>query len=86
MGKKDNLHITEYISEYTLRKEGKLPKISHDEVASALEEYLKKVITDITRDKLIDFQIELSDEELITDYDWSFEDKANEFLLGNKID
>ena len=51
-----------------------------------LEEYLRKVITDITRDKLIDFQIELSDEELITDYDWSFEDKANEFLLGNKID
>ena len=50
-----------------------------------LEEYLKKVITDITRDKLISFQIELSDEELITDYDWSFEDKANEFLLGNKI-
>ena len=51
-----------------------------------LEEYLRKVITDITRDKLISFQIELSDEELITDYDWSFEDKANEFLLGNKID
>ena len=51
-----------------------------------LEEYLRKVITDITRDKLIGFQIELSDEELITDYDWSFEDKANEFLLGNKID
>jgi hypothetical protein len=51
-----------------------------------LEEYLKKVITDITRDKLIGFQIELSDEELITDYDWSFEDKANEFLLGNEID
>ena len=51
-----------------------------------LEEYLKKVITDITIDKLISFQIELSDEELINDYDWSFEDKANEFLLGNKID
>ena len=51
-----------------------------------LEEYLRKVITDVTRDKLISFQIELSDEELITDYDWSFEDKANEFLLGNKID
>ena len=51
-----------------------------------LEEYLRKVITDITRDKLISFQIELSDEELITDYDWSFEDKANEFLLGNEID
>ena len=55
-------------------------------VGILLEEYLKKVITDITRDKLISFQIELSDEELITDYDWSFEDKANEFLLGNKID
>jgi hypothetical protein len=55
-------------------------------VGILLEEYLKKVITDITRDKLIGFQIELSDEELITDYDWSFEDKANEFLLGNKID
>jgi hypothetical protein len=54
-------------------------------VGILLEEYLKKVITDITRDKLIGFQIELSDEELITDYDWSFEDKANEFLLGNKI-
>ena len=55
-------------------------------VGILLEEYLRKVITDITRDKLISFQIELSDEELITDYDWSFEDKANEFLLGNKID
>ena len=55
-------------------------------VGILLEEYLKKVITDIVRDKLISFQIELSDEELITDYDWSFEDKANEFLLGNKID
>jgi hypothetical protein len=55
-------------------------------VGILLEEYLKKVITDITRDKLIGFQIELSDEELITDYDWSFEDKANEFLSGNKID
>ncbi len=54
-------------------------------VGILLEEYLKKVITDIVRDKLISFQIELSDEELITDYDWSFEDKANEFLLGNKI-
>ena len=51
-----------------------------------LEEYLKKVITDITIDKLISFQIELCDEELINDYDWSFEDKANEFLLGNKIE
>ena len=54
-------------------------------VGILLEEYLKKVITDIVRDKLISFQIELSDEELITDYDWSFEDKANEFLLGNEI-
>ena len=51
-----------------------------------LEEYLRKVITDITRDKLIGFQIELSDEELISDCDWSFEDKANVFLLGNEID
>lgn len=51
-----------------------------------LEEYLKKVITDITRDKLIDFQTELSDEGLISDCDWVFEDKANEFLLGNEID
>ena len=59
---------------------------SDNPVGILLEEYLKKVITDITRDKLISFQIELSDEELITDYDWSFEDKANEFLLGNKID
>ena len=50
-----------------------------------LEEYLKKVITDITINKLINFQIELCDEELINDYDWSFEDKANEFLLGDKI-
>ena len=55
-------------------------------VGILLEEYLKKVITDITRDKLIGFQIELSDEDLISDCDWSFEDKANEFLLGNKID
>lgn len=51
-----------------------------------LEEYLKKVITDITRDKLIDFQTELSDEGLISDCDWVFEDKANVFLLGNEID
>ncbi len=55
-------------------------------VGILLEEYLKKVITDITINKLINFQIELCDEELINDYDWSFEDKANEFLLGNKID
>jgi len=51
-----------------------------------LEEYLKKVITDIVRDKLIDFQLELSNKELITDHDWCFVDEANEFLLGNKID
>ena len=51
-----------------------------------LEEYLRKVITDITRDKLIDFLVELNEEELIPDCDWSFEDKANVFLLGNEID
>ena len=51
-----------------------------------LEEYLRKVITDITRDKLIDFQTELSDDGSISDCDWVFEDKANEFLLGNEID
>ena len=49
-------------------------------VGILLDEYLRKVVTDIVRDKLIDFQTYLSDENLITDYDWGFEDKANEYL------
>ncbi len=54
-------------------------------VGILLEEYLKSVITDIIRDQLIRFQIELSDKELITDYDWGFEDEANDFLSDNPI-
>jgi len=54
-------------------------------VGILLESYLNKVITDIVRDQLINFQIELSDKELITDYDWTFEDEANEFLNINPI-
>ena len=54
-------------------------------VGILLESYLNKVITDIVREQLINFQIELSDKELITDYDWTFEDEVNEFLNGNPI-
>ena len=50
-----------------------------------LTTYLNSVITDIVREKLIEFQIELSDEDSISDCDWSFEEKANEFILGNPI-
>lgn len=49
-------------------------------VGILLENYLNKVITDIVKDKLVDFQIYLSDRNLITNYDWGFEDKANEYL------
>jgi hypothetical protein len=55
-------------------------------VGILLEEYLKKVITDIVRDKLIDFQIYLNDEGLITGHDWTFEDKANEYLGADPIE
>lgn len=51
-----------------------------------LEEYLKKVITDITKDKLINLMSYLYDENMITGHDFSWEDKANEFLSGNEID
>ena len=54
-------------------------------VGILLEEYLKSVITDIIRDQLIRFQIGLSDQKLITDYDWGFEDEANDFLSDNPI-
>lgn len=59
---------------------------SDNPVGILLEEYLKKVITDITRDKLIDFLSHLYDEDLITGHEFAWEDKANEFLLGNEID
>jgi hypothetical protein len=55
-------------------------------VGILLEGYLQKVITDIVRDKIIDFQSFLYDEDLITGHDWGYEDKANEFLSGNEID
>jgi hypothetical protein len=54
-------------------------------VGILLDSYLQKVITDIVRDKLIDFQLELSNKELITDHDWCFVDEANEFLSDNHI-
>jgi len=63
---------------------GSLGQTNHP-VGVLLDSYLQKVITDIIRDQLIRFQIELSDKELITDYDWSFEDEANEFLSDNPI-
>ena len=50
-----------------------------------LESYLKSVITDIVREQLIRFQTHLSDKELITDYDWGFEDEANDYLLDDPI-
>ena len=59
---------------------------SDNPVGILLEEYLKSVITDIVRDKLIDFQSFLCDEDLITGHDWEWEDKANEFLSDNKVD
>jgi hypothetical protein len=55
-------------------------------VGILLESYLKKVITDVVRDQLIKFQIDLCDKELITDYDWSFEDEANDYLLNDPIE
>jgi hypothetical protein len=54
-------------------------------VGILLEEYLKSVITDIVRNKLIDFQLDLSNKELITDHDWGFEGEANDFLSDNPI-
>ena len=55
-------------------------------VGILLEEYLKKVITDIVRDKLVNFQSFLFDEDLITGHDWGWEYKANEFLSEDKVD
>jgi hypothetical protein len=55
-------------------------------VGILLDEYLKKVITDIVRDKLIDFQIYLSDKDMISDCDWAFEDEANEYLGVDPIE
>ncbi len=55
-------------------------------VGVLLDGYLNKVITDIVRDKLIDFQIYLNDEGLITGHDWTFADKANEYLGGDSIE
>ena len=55
-------------------------------VGILLGEYLRKVVTDIVRDQLIKFQIDLNDKELITDYDWSFEDEANDYLLNDPIE
>lgn len=51
-----------------------------------LDEYLRKVVTDIVRDKLIDFQNYLYDEELIANHDWNFEDKANEYLGTDPVE
>jgi hypothetical protein len=58
---------------------------SDNPVGILLEEYLKSVITDIVRDKLIDFQSFLCEADLITDHDWCFVDEANEFLSDNKV-
>ena len=63
---------------------GSLGQTNHP-VGVLLDSYLQKVITDIIRDQLIKFQIELSDKELINDCDWTFEDEANGFLNGNPI-
>ena len=59
---------------------------SDNPVGILLEEYLKSVITDIVRNKLVNFQSFLCDEDLITGHEFAWEDKANEFLLGNEID
>jgi len=63
---------------------GSLGQTNHP-VGILLDSYLQKVITDIVRDKLIDFQLELNNKELITDYDWCFVDEANGFLSDNYI-
>jgi len=66
---------------------GSLGQTNHP-VGILLDSYLQKVITDIVRDKLIDFQLELNNKELIiwnTDYDWGFENEANKFLSDNHI-
>ncbi len=59
---------------------------SDNPVGILLEEYLRSVITDIVRNKLVNFQSFLCDEDLITGHDWGWEDKANEFLSEDKID
>ena len=51
-----------------------------------LEGYLHKVITDIAKDKLVDLQIHLSEEGLISDCDWAYEDKAAELLNNNPVE
>ena len=52
----------------------------NDPIGILLESYLEKKINAIVLDKLIDFQIYLSEQDIISDCDFAFEDKAKEFL------
>ena len=45
-----------------------------------LDAYLSKMVKDIVEEELIHFQCYLSDENLIEDHDWAFEEKAEEYL------
>jgi len=49
-------------------------------VGILLDAYLSKMVKDIVEDELIRFQCYLADENLITDHDWAFEEKAEEYL------
>ena len=49
-------------------------------VGILLDAYLSKMVKDIIEDELIRFQCYLADENLITDHDWAFEEKAEEYL------
>jgi hypothetical protein len=57
-------------------------KLSGDPIGILLEGYLEAVLS--TRDKhiLVDFQLYLSNKNLINDYDWTFEDEAINFIHG----
>ena len=45
-----------------------------------LSKMVKDIVKDIVEDELIRFQCYLADEHLITDHDWAFEEKAEEYL------
>lgn len=55
-------------------------------VGILLEEYLRSTITDIVRNKLVNSQSWPVIKSSSHKNDWGWEDKANEFLLGNEID
>jgi hypothetical protein len=55
-------------------------KMSGDPIGILLEAYLISVLANRDKDLLVKFQLYLSDKELISDYNWTFEDEALLFL------